>query len=227
MSDKRAIRVLMTADAVGGVWQYATELAAGLSKHGIETLLAVFGPQPTAAQRGAAALLPGTRLIETGLPLDWLSDAASAQAAAVALADIARSESVDLIHLNSPALAAEQNFGVPVLGSYAPLSVLGLTPLCDNPFTRMKTYTKWVEYTDAGLPVIASDHPIYRDCCADGAALLVKDSDWATALPALLGDAPARQAMLDRARARVGQDYSVARLREHLLEVFRRAGLTL
>lgn len=103
--------------------------------------------------------------------------------------------------------------------------VLGLTPLCDNPFTRMKTYTKWVEYTAAGLPVIASDHPIYRDCCADGAAMLVKDADWATALPGLLGDAAARAALLDKARERVGRDYSVARLRAQLLEVFRLAGL--
>lgn len=102
---------------------------------------------------------------------------------------------------------------------------LGLTPLCDTPFTRMKTYTKWVEYTAAGLPVIASDHPIYRDCCADGAAMLVKDADWATALPALLGDALARQAMLAKARDRVARDYSVLRLRGQLLEVFRLAGL--
>lgn len=105
--------------------------------------------------------------------------------------------------------------------------VLGLTPLCDNPFTRMKTYTKWVEYTAAGLPVIASDHPIYRDCCADGAALLVKGADWARALPGLLGDAAARAALLDKARARVGRDYSVARLRAQLLDVFKRAGLAL
>jgi glycosyltransferase involved in cell wall biosynthesis len=105
--------------------------------------------------------------------------------------------------------------------------VLGLTPLCDNPFTRMKTYTKWVEYTAAGLPVIASDHPIYRDCCADGAALLVKDADWASALPALLGDAPTLQAMVAKARERVGQDYSVARLRAQLLDVFKLAGLAL
>jgi glycosyltransferase involved in cell wall biosynthesis len=103
--------------------------------------------------------------------------------------------------------------------------VLGLTPLCHNPFTRMKTYTKWVEYTAAGLPVIASDHPIYRDCCADGAALLVKDADWATALPGLLGDAAARAAMVQKARERVGRDYSMARLRAQLLAVFRQAGL--
>jgi glycosyltransferase involved in cell wall biosynthesis len=104
---------------------------------------------------------------------------------------------------------------------------LGLSPLCNNPFTRMKTYTKWVEYTAAGIPVIASDHPIYRDCCAGGAARLVADGDWAAALPELLADAPARQAILATARDRVGRDYSVARLRQQLFEVFRAAGVAL
>src|SRR5687768_4749017 len=28
-------RILMTADAVGGVWQYATDLARGLAAHGV------------------------------------------------------------------------------------------------------------------------------------------------------------------------------------------------
>ena len=55
--------------------------------------------------------------------------------------------------------------------------------------------------------------------------MLVKDADWATALPALLGDALARQAMLAKARDRVARDYSVVRLRGQLLEVFRLAGL--
>lgn len=104
---------------------------------------------------------------------------------------------------------------------------LGLSPLCNNLFTRMKTYTKWVEYTAAGIPTIASDHPIYRDCCAGGAARLVADGDWASALPALLGDAAARQTILATARARVGRDHTVARLREQLLEAFRRAGARL
>lgn len=104
---------------------------------------------------------------------------------------------------------------------------LGLSPLCNNPFTRMKTYTKWVEYTAAGIPTIASDHPVYRDCCAGGAASLVADGDWTTALPALLADVAARQRILAVARERVGRDYSVTRLREQLLDVFRQAGLHL
>ena len=41
-------RVLMTADTVGGVWQYALDLARGLSEAGASTILAVLGPAPSA-----------------------------------------------------------------------------------------------------------------------------------------------------------------------------------
>lgn len=111
-----SIRLLMTADAVGGVWQYATELATGLAQHGVEMVLAILGPAPGADQRRAAGAIPGLTLIETGLPLDWLSEAESTRAAASQIAALARSERVDLVHLNSPALAADQVFAAPVLG---------------------------------------------------------------------------------------------------------------
>lgn len=41
----------------------------------------------------------------------------STRAAAAEVAALARREGVDLVHLNSPALAADQSFGVPVLGA--------------------------------------------------------------------------------------------------------------
>ena len=112
--DSAPIRLLMTADAVGGVWQYATELAAGLAPHGIETTLAVLGPGPSEAQRDAAR---GLTLIETGLPLDWLSEAEATAAAAGEVAALARQLRADIVHLNSPALAAQQAFGVPTVGA--------------------------------------------------------------------------------------------------------------
>lgn len=43
----------MTADAVGGVWQYATELAEALRPQGVETVLAVLGPAPSQDQLAA------------------------------------------------------------------------------------------------------------------------------------------------------------------------------
>lgn len=113
---RRPMRLLMTADAVGGVWQYATELACALRPHGFETVLAVLGPAPSEEQRAAIKRAKGIKLVETGLPLDWLSEAASTRTAAAAVAALARREKVDLIQLNSPALAAGQSYPVPVVG---------------------------------------------------------------------------------------------------------------
>lgn len=94
----------MTADAVGGVWQYAVELARGLVPHGIETVLALLGPAPDAAQRAEAA---GIAIVETGLPLDWMADdAADMRAAGAAIGELARRTRADLVQLNQPALAA-------------------------------------------------------------------------------------------------------------------------
>ena len=39
------LRILMTADAVGGVWVYATELACSLCQAGNVVMLAVIGPR--------------------------------------------------------------------------------------------------------------------------------------------------------------------------------------
>ena len=41
----------MTTDALGGVWTYATTLADVLRGQGVEVVLAVLGPEPSAAQR--------------------------------------------------------------------------------------------------------------------------------------------------------------------------------
>lgn len=110
------MRILMTADAVGGVWQYATDLAASLVPHGIETVLATLGPPATAAQRGEAAAVPGLTLVETGLPLDWLCDEPGpVQAAGEAIRALAEREGVGLVHLNQPCLAAETSYPVPVV----------------------------------------------------------------------------------------------------------------
>lgn len=104
----RKRRLLMTADTVGGVWQYATDLAEALAPLGYETALAVLGPPPSAAQRGRAGAIAGLRLLETGLPLDWLmDDEAAARETAPAIAALAQAEGADLIQLNHPTLAAE------------------------------------------------------------------------------------------------------------------------
>ncbi|WP_205049112.1 glycosyltransferase family 4 protein [Paracoccus sp. SY] len=105
------MRVLMTTDAVGGVWQYSLELAGALDA---EVTLAVLGPAPDPDQRAAADAAAVT-LVDTGLPLDWLSDGpAPVLAAGEAVAQLARQLGADLVHLNAPALAVAR-FDQPVV----------------------------------------------------------------------------------------------------------------
>jgi glycosyltransferase involved in cell wall biosynthesis len=111
-----AFRVLITADAVGGIWQYSLDLALGLSRLGIEAVVAVLGPSPDEAQRASAALVPGLKIIDTGLSLDWLSeDAGAIVQAGKAIAALAEQEGLDVVQLNMPALAAGALFRQPVV----------------------------------------------------------------------------------------------------------------
>jgi glycosyltransferase involved in cell wall biosynthesis len=110
------VRLLMTADAIGGVWQYAIDLAAALEPLGVDTVLAVLGPQASPAQRLEALGVPRLKLVETGLPLDWLCDGpAPVIDAGEAIARLARSEDVDIVQLNMPSLGARAVFDVPVV----------------------------------------------------------------------------------------------------------------
>ena len=111
-------RVLMTADAVGGVWTYALDLAGGLAALGFGTTLAVLGPAPEADQAEAARTVPGLRLLPMDLPLDWLADAPEqVESAGAALASLASEVGADIVHLHGPALAAGARFPTPVVAS--------------------------------------------------------------------------------------------------------------
>jgi glycosyltransferase involved in cell wall biosynthesis len=106
-------RLLLATDAVGGVWQYSLDLARALAGCGYESVLALLGPRPSAGQRAAAR---GLKLIETGLPLDWLGrDAAALSAAGRALAALARREGADVVQVGSAALLGDGGFDVPVV----------------------------------------------------------------------------------------------------------------
>lgn len=113
-----ALRVMMTADAVGGVWTYALDLARGVAAAGGETALVVLGPAPAADQLREARAVPALRLIDSGLALDWTAEGpADLAAAAEAVGSLARELRPDLVHLNSPALATAGGLPSPVLGA--------------------------------------------------------------------------------------------------------------
>ncbi len=109
-----APHVLMSADAVGGVWQYSLDLASGLVRRGLAVTVAILGPAPSDARIETAARATGARIVATGLPLDWTAATPGAVLdAAAALAGLAREIGADLVHLHSPAMALAA-FPVPV-----------------------------------------------------------------------------------------------------------------
>ena len=114
--DRRA-QIVMTADAVGGVWTYALDLATGLGRAGHSVTLVLAGPAPSADQRRQADAMAGLTLIETDAPLDWTAenDKDLARAAQI-VADVAAACRADIVHFNSPTLAAYADIGVPTLG---------------------------------------------------------------------------------------------------------------
>jgi phosphatidyl-myo-inositol alpha-mannosyltransferase len=113
-SESSLRRILITADAVGGVWTYAIDVAAGLRQHGIEVILAVLGPEPSEAEMARARHVVDVASLP--LPLDWTArHPAEVEAAAGQVSRLATDVSADLVHLNSPALAAYGHFRVPVV----------------------------------------------------------------------------------------------------------------
>jgi glycosyltransferase involved in cell wall biosynthesis len=106
--------VLITTDAVGGVWRYAVEMSRGLAARGWRVVLAVLGPAANPAQIAEVAEINGVRLVCMALPLDWLADTPSdLDRAAEALAELASTMEVALLH--APALLGRCAWPVPVV----------------------------------------------------------------------------------------------------------------
>ncbi|WP_129644276.1 glycosyltransferase family 4 protein [Peristeroidobacter agariperforans] len=101
------MKLLMTADAVGGVWTYALDLCSALSGSGVDVVLATMGPRPSGEQRAAAAALCNVQLVESDYRLEWMGAAwADVDAAGKWLLDLAASNAVDVIHINGYSHAA-------------------------------------------------------------------------------------------------------------------------
>jgi glycogen synthase len=94
-------RILMTADAVGGVWTYALELARALSRHDLSVTLAVMGPPPSIDQLEIARAVPDMKIEAHPFRLEWMSDAwTDVDAAGDWLLDLEADVRPVLVHLN-------------------------------------------------------------------------------------------------------------------------------
>lgn len=95
------MKVLMTADAVGGVWTFALELCTRLAQHGVSVTLATLGAPLSSTQSAAAAALPGVELEESAFRLEWMAEPwADLERAGSWLLQLERVHRPDVVHLN-------------------------------------------------------------------------------------------------------------------------------
>jgi glycogen(starch) synthase len=100
------LRVLMTADTVGGVWTYAIDLARALGGEGVEVGLATMGAIPSPSQRREAKSIATLQLFESEFRLPWMEQPwEDVEAAGRWLTDLSARLMPDVIHLNEPVYA--------------------------------------------------------------------------------------------------------------------------
>ena len=115
MTAPRSLRVLMTADPIGGVWTYACELIGALAERRVEVVLATMGAPLSAEQRRAVRRLPNALLAESALALEWMPEPwRDVDAAADWLRGLVQRHAPDVVHVNGFAHAAA-DLGAPVL----------------------------------------------------------------------------------------------------------------
>lgn len=112
------MRVLMTADALGGVLTYALTLAKELVRRGASVDLAMMGPAMHEGQRAQARALPRVSVHESTYALEWMAEPWDDVARAGDwLLRLERELAPDVVHLNGYCHGA--------LGFRAPVLVVG------------------------------------------------------------------------------------------------------
>jgi glycosyltransferase involved in cell wall biosynthesis len=95
------LHILMTTDAVGGVWTFATGLAERLCAGGDSVTLVTLGPQPTREQLGVLRGCDRLNIEITDLALEWIDpEGHDVARARHRLAQFAQRLQPDVVHLN-------------------------------------------------------------------------------------------------------------------------------
>ncbi|WP_162863654.1 glycosyltransferase [Pseudomonas viridiflava] len=92
---------------------------------------------------------------------------------------------------------------------------VGLAPLVNEKFNLCKAPTKFIEYTAAGIPVVASDILVYSQVIPEGGGMLVQD-DWHAAITDLLNDQTLRESMVETAHLFCAYNFSEKQLQAQL-----------
>jgi glycogen(starch) synthase len=143
------MRILMTTDTVGGVFDYCVELIRGLQLHDVEVTLASMGPRPRAQQWELLRRLPNVEVAVHEGRLEWMPDCEDELARANEwLLELETRARPDLVHINGYAQAA--------LPWRAPAIVVGHSCVCSwwRAVHRSQAPASWDRYRErvrAGL----------------------------------------------------------------------------
>lgn len=153
------MRILITADVVGGVWSYAEELVDALLARGHEIVLAAVGGEPGARQWQWLAGRPDIHFADLNYPLEWMPEPEPGLSESLgALCDLVARTAPDLIHLNQFYYGAT-DLGAPTLVvAHSDVvswwhAVKGAPPPDDAWFAR---YREWVRAGLAGADLAAA-----------------------------------------------------------------------
>ena len=114
VSQSASARLLMTTDAVGGVWTYSRDMAVALAREGIDVILAVIGPPPSSRTRAACAA-DGLELVDIEGPLDWTARCdAELEPVRQRILEAAEQTGSDLIQVHAPAFVPDPS-ALPVI----------------------------------------------------------------------------------------------------------------
>lgn len=95
------MKVLMTADPVGGVWSYALELAAALEGRGVSIVIATMGAPLRSSQWAEVAARRNVTIHEGRYKLEWMNDPwDDVDRAGAWLLELERIERPDVVQLN-------------------------------------------------------------------------------------------------------------------------------
>jgi glycosyltransferase involved in cell wall biosynthesis len=158
------MKILMTADTIGGVWTYAVELARALRPRGVQIVLATMGRRPNAAQWRDVASLSNVSICESSYQLEWMADPWSdVERAGEWLLALEGAERPDVVHLNGYAHAS--------LPWIAPTIVVGHSCVRSwwEAVRREGPPGEWSEYTrrvkrglEAADAIVAPSHDMGR-----------------------------------------------------------------
>jgi glycogen(starch) synthase len=139
------MRILLTADPIGGVWSYALELCQALRPLHASIALVTLGRALTAQQRAQLTALDNVALYETAFRLEWMPEPWNDLAkAGEVLLDVERRFRPDVVHLNH-LVHADLPWRAPVVSVGHSCVLSWWRAVRDTPVgSEWRTYREWV-----------------------------------------------------------------------------------